>query len=63
MYLMAIDKVRFRRPVVPGDQLIYEVDVVRLRTAHSKLQCRALVDGEVAAEAIVSSAMVDRQAS
>lgn len=60
MYLMSIEKARFRRPVVPGDQVIYEIDVLRLRSAHSKLGCRAVVDGEVAAEAIVSSAMVDR---
>jgi beta-hydroxyacyl-ACP dehydratase FabZ len=60
IYLMAIEKVRFRKPVVPGDQVIYDVEVLRLRTAHSKLQCKALVDGAVVAEAVVSSAMVDR---
>ena len=60
MYLMSIDKARFRRPVVPGDQVRYEVEVLRLRRAHAKLGARALVDGALAAEAIVSSAMVDR---
>jgi len=60
MYLMTIERARFRRPVVPGDQVIYEVDVLRLRSAHSKLGCKALVDGKVAAEAIITSAMVDR---
>lgn len=60
MYLMTIEKARFRRPVVPGDQVIFEIEVLRLRSAHSKLGCRALVDGELVAEAVVASAMVDR---
>ncbi|MGH9379379.1 MAG: 3-hydroxyacyl-ACP dehydratase FabZ [Thermoanaerobaculia bacterium] len=55
-----IEKARFRRPVVPGDQLRYEVEVLRLRSNHCRLQGRALVDGQLAAEAVVSSAMVDR---
>lgn len=60
VYFMGIDKARFRRPVVPGDQVRYEVDVLRLREIHCKLSCKALVDGKVAAEAVVSSATVDR---
>jgi beta-hydroxyacyl-ACP dehydratase FabZ len=60
VYLGGIDRARFRRPVVPGDQLRYEVEVLALRQSFSKLSCRALVDGKVAAEAILSSAMVDR---
>lgn len=60
VYFMGIDKARFRRPVVPGDQVRYEVEVLRLRQTHCKLACKALVDGKVAAEAVVSSAMVDR---
>lgn len=55
-----IEKARFRRPIVPGDQVRYEVEVLRLRQSHCRLQGRALVEGELAAEAIVSSAMVDR---
>lgn len=55
-----IEKARFRRPIVPGDCLRYEVEVLRRRQNHCRLQGRALVDGELAAEAIVSSAMVDR---
>lgn len=55
-----IEKARFRRPVVPGDQLRYEVEVLRLRSNHCRLLGRALVDGQLAAEAVVSSAMVDR---
>jgi beta-hydroxyacyl-ACP dehydratase FabZ len=60
VYFMGIEKARFRRPVVPGDQVRYEVEALRLRRAHCKLSCKALVDGKVAAEAVISSAMVDR---
>lgn len=60
MYLMTIDKARFRRPVVPGDQVRYEVEVLRLRSSHCKLGGKAWVGDQLAAEATVSSAMVDR---
>jgi 3-hydroxyacyl-[acyl-carrier-protein] dehydratase len=60
LYFMSVDRARFRRPVVPGDQVRYEVGVVRRRRNHCKLSGRALVDGEVAAEAICTSAMIPR---
>ena len=60
LYFMSIERARFRRPVVPGDQLRYEVEVVRMRATTCKLRGVAIVDGEVAAEAICLSAMVDR---
>jgi len=60
MYFTGIDKARFRRPVVPGDQLIYEIEILRLRSSYCKLRGRALVDGQVAAEAVMASALVDR---
>jgi beta-hydroxyacyl-ACP dehydratase FabZ len=63
LYFMSIDKARFRRPVVPGDQLRYEVEILRLRATTCKLRGRALVDGELAAEATCMSAMVDREHS
>jgi beta-hydroxyacyl-ACP dehydratase FabZ len=62
LYFMAIERARFRRPIVPGDQIRYEVEVLRMRATTCKLQGRALVDGEVAAEAVCLSAMVDRDA-
>jgi beta-hydroxyacyl-ACP dehydratase FabZ len=55
-----IDKARFRRPVVPGDQLVFTLDVLRLRTRAMKLKCVAEVDGQLAAEAEIMSALVDR---
>jgi len=55
-----IEEAKFRRPVVPGDQIRYEVEVLRLRTTFGKVAGKVLVDGELAAEAILSTAMVDR---
>jgi 3-hydroxyacyl-[acyl-carrier-protein] dehydratase len=55
-----IEEAKFRRPVVPGDQIRYEVEVLRLRSTYCKLAGRVMVDGQLAAEAVISSAMVDR---
>ena len=60
MYFTGIDKARFRRPVVPGDRLVYEVEIIRMRNTYCRLRGEALVDGEVAAEATIASALVDR---
>ena len=50
-FFAGIDGVRFRRPVVPGDTLRLEVELTRLRASVGKGQGRALVDGQLAAEA------------
>jgi 3-hydroxyacyl-[acyl-carrier-protein] dehydratase len=55
-----IDEARFRRPVVPGDQVRFEVEVLRLKASTCKLQGKAFVDGVLVAEAVILSAMVDR---
>jgi 3-hydroxyacyl-[acyl-carrier-protein] dehydratase len=60
VYFMAIDKVKFRRPVVPGDQLRLEVEPLRKGGAIWKMKGRALVDGVVACEAEFLASMVDR---
>lgn len=60
IYFMGIEEAKFRRPVVPGDQVRYELEVLRLRSSHCKLAGKVLVDGQLAAEAVISSAMVDR---
>ncbi len=60
VYFTGIEEAKFRRPVVPGDQVRYEVDVLRLRSLHCKLSGKVLVDGQLAAQAVISSAMVDR---
>ena len=61
LYFVAIDDARFRRPVVPGDQLRVEVTVLSWRGTFCKLEGKATVDGELAAEATLMCKMVDRQ--
>ncbi|HEV8578960.1 MAG TPA: 3-hydroxyacyl-ACP dehydratase FabZ [Thermoanaerobaculia bacterium] len=60
LFFAAIEEAKFRRPVVPGDQIRYEIEVLRLRSTYCKLAGKVLVDGQLAAEAVLSSAMVDR---
>ena len=60
IYFAGIEVAKFRRPVVPGDQIRYELEVLRLRSTFSKLAGRVTVDGQLCAEAVISSAMVDR---
>lgn len=55
-----IDKARFRRPVVPGDQLILECEVLHRRASTVKMRGVAKVDGNVVAEADLLSVLVDR---
>lgn len=50
-YFVGIDGARFKRPVVPGDQLRLEVEIVRFARSISKFKGVATVDGAVAAEA------------
>jgi len=61
VYFTGIDKVRFRRAVVPGDQLTFTLEVVRLRARACKMRGRAEVDGQLVAEADILSALVDRE--
>jgi 3-hydroxyacyl-[acyl-carrier-protein] dehydratase len=61
LYFAAIDNARFRRPVVPGDQLKLEVSVVNWRGTICKFQAHAYVGGELAAEAELMCKMVDRE--
>jgi len=51
IYFMGMDKVRFRRPVVPGDQIIFEAHILKFRTKVAKMSGRALVDDQLVAEA------------
>jgi len=60
IYFTGIDNCRFRKPVVPGDQVIFEVEVVAKRSGFAKIHGRALVDNEVVCEADLMSALGDR---
>lgn len=62
MVFTGIEKARFRRPIVPGDQVRLEVEVRAWRITAARLEGKAYVNGRVAAEATVTCRLVPRQA-
>lgn len=60
VYFTGIERARFRRPVVPGDQIRFDVDLLKWRRQMCRMKGAALVDGKVAAEAEMSAVVVDR---
>ncbi len=60
VYFMGIDRVRYRRPVVAGDQLMLEAEVVRLRSKIGTLRGTARVDGKVVCEGQMTFALGER---
>jgi 3-hydroxyacyl-[acyl-carrier-protein] dehydratase len=54
-----IEQLRFRRPVVPGDQLRLEFELEKMRGPVGKGRVRATVDGQVAAEGSITFALAD----
>ena len=59
-YLVGVDGVKFRRPVVPGDRLGLEVEVLAQRARYWKFRASATVDGERAAEAQILLAVLEQ---
>jgi 3-hydroxyacyl-[acyl-carrier-protein] dehydratase len=60
VFFTGIEKARFRRPVIPGDQLRIEVNVLTWRRITGRMDGKVFVDGKLVAEAIISCALVDR---
>lgn len=60
-YFTGIDRAKFRRPVLPGDQIKFEVELVQLRSRNCKMRGRAYVEGKLTAEAELSCVVVDRE--
>jgi len=58
-YFMSMDKAKFRKTVVPGDQLRLEVKVIKLKSKTGQVHTRALVDGRVVSEADLMFALVE----
>jgi beta-hydroxyacyl-ACP dehydratase FabZ len=61
MYLTGIEEAKFRRPVVPGDQLRFEIEVLKKRPPFWKMQGKAYVDGEVVCEAVVTAMVMEEK--
>jgi UDP-3-O-[3-hydroxymyristoyl] N-acetylglucosamine deacetylase/3-hydroxyacyl-[acyl-carrier-protein] dehydratase len=60
VYFMGIDNAKFRKPVRPGDQLRFELTLLRLKSRICKMEGKAYVDGDLVAEAELLSSIVDR---
>jgi beta-hydroxyacyl-ACP dehydratase FabZ len=60
IYFTGIENAKFRRPVVPGDQLHLEMELLNRRNNFGKMTGRATVEGKLVAEAVVVFAIVDR---
>lgn len=60
VYLMAVDNARFRRPVTPGDTLVFEVELLQFRRGVCKLKGKGYVEGSVVAEAELMAGVMDR---
>ena len=59
IYFAAIDKARFRKPVIPGDQIIFELEMIRQRAKVCKMKGKALVNGKVVAESELTAVLAD----
>ena len=61
--LLSLDKVKFRRPVTPGDQIVMEATARRVRSRTGEVFCQARVQGDLAAEAEIRFMLVDADPS
>lgn len=61
VYFMGIDRAKFRRPVLPGDQLRFELEMLKLKGRICKMMGKAYVGDQLVAEAELLSTVVDRQ--
>lgn len=61
VYFMGIDGAKFRRPVRPGDQLIFDLQLIKLKSRTCKMTGQAYVRGQLVAEAELLSSIVDRE--
>lgn len=60
VYFMSIDKAKFRSPVTPGDQLVYQLDVIKHKGSIWQLDAKAYVDDKVVAQAELKAMIVDK---
>lgn len=61
VYMLTIDKVKFRKPAIPGDQLEYHIKKIQRRRSVGKFSARAIVNGELVAEAIIGAMIVEEE--
>jgi beta-hydroxyacyl-ACP dehydratase FabZ len=61
VYFTGIDKVKFRKPVIPGDQLRFEMELLKIKRNICRMQGQALVDNNLVCQAELSAAVVERE--
>jgi len=59
-YFMSADNVKWRRPVLPGDTLFIESEIIKIRGSIGQTRCRCLVNGDVVSEAELKFLLLDR---
>ena len=60
VFLVSVEKAKFRRPVVPGDQLRMEITILKNKVSVAKIAARATVDGQLVAEAELMCSLQDK---
>jgi UDP-3-O-[3-hydroxymyristoyl] N-acetylglucosamine deacetylase/3-hydroxyacyl-[acyl-carrier-protein] dehydratase len=60
VYFMSLDNVKFRRPVLPGDQIRFELEMIAFRGKTCRMKGQGFVDGQVVAEAEMMAVVVDK---
>jgi len=60
VFFMSINNAKFRRPVVPGDQLVFELKMVSRKSRICQMSGKAFVDGSLVAEADLMASIIDR---
>jgi len=60
MFFSGVEKSKFRKPIVPGDQIVLKMKLLKFRLGTVKIQGEAYVDNKLVAEAILLASLVDR---
>jgi len=63
VFFMSINNAKFRKPVVPGDQLVFELKMVSRKSRICLMKGKAFVDGSLVAEAELMASIIDRNDS
>ena len=61
VFFMSIDKAKFRKPVTPGDQLVFELTMINRKSKICVMAGKAFVDGNLVAEAEMMASIIERK--
>ena len=60
VYFMSLDRVKWRKPVVPGDTIVFELEMLQFRRGVCRMRGEGFVEGALVAEAELMATVVDR---